>query len=113
MWNYGVGFWVDELINKDYDELPKDQQAFFDMMHAMVDNYTWLIHALRRSRKLSQGMRIGIIALYLSHQHLRSSASLCLPGVDKTTKEAQVLSRTQMRSYNTLLGLGLGSVETI
>ena len=66
LWGYGPGFWVDELINRDYDKLPKDERCFFDAMHSMVDNYTWLIHAFQRPRKLNVGLRIGVIALYLS-----------------------------------------------
>lgn len=65
-WDYGPGFWVDELINRDYDTLPTDQREFFDVMHATVHNYSSLIQALQCRRKLSQSMRIAAIALYLA-----------------------------------------------
>ena len=61
---YGVGYWVDALMNRDYERLPKDQRAFFDMMHAVVDNYALLSNTLHQ-RKFSQATRVGIIALYL------------------------------------------------
>ena len=66
LWDYGPGFWVDSLINRDYDKLPKHERSFFDAIHAVVDDYTWLIHALQQPRKLSVGLRIGVIAIYLS-----------------------------------------------
>jgi hypothetical protein len=87
MWDYGPGFWVDELINKDYDKLCKDQKAFFDVAHAMIDNYTWLIHAFR-GRKLSQGMRIGIIAFYLSQLRLGASSTARFLGIDEASNGA-------------------------
>ena len=30
--DYGVGYWVDELMSKDYSKMPDDQQAFFDVV---------------------------------------------------------------------------------
>lgn len=87
--DYGVGYWVDELINKDYDKLPKDQKAFFDAMHVVVDNYAWLSQAFRQ-RKLSQAMRVGIIAFYLSQQCLGSYSADSLSVFDDASSRAIV-----------------------
>ena len=67
--DYGVGYWVDELMNKDYVKLPKDQRALFDVVHSCVRNYAWLSSTFRE-RKPTPSMRIGIIAFYLSQQWL-------------------------------------------
>ena len=28
LWDYVPGFWVDELISRDYDKQPKDERSF-------------------------------------------------------------------------------------
>lgn len=81
-WDYSPGFWVDALIDRDYSKLPKDQQSLFDMMHAMVNNYTWLIHAFERQPKLSLSMRIGIVMFYLTQLHLGPSSTSRFLGIN-------------------------------
>ncbi len=89
LFDYGVGYWVDDLINRDYDKLPKDQRTFFDTMHAVVDNYAWLSCTTRR-RDLSQPMRVGIIAFFLSQQYLGSRSINKLSTLDDATSGAMV-----------------------
>ncbi len=84
LFDYGVGYWVDDLINRDYDKLPKDQRTFFDTMHALVDNYAWL-SCITRRRGLSQVMRVGIIAFFLSQQYLGSCRINKLSTLDDAT----------------------------
>ena len=62
--DYHVGYWVDELMDKDYAELPKDQREFFDLMHAVVRNYAFLSQCFSQ-RRLSQAMRMRIIEFHV------------------------------------------------
>ena len=89
VWDYGPGFWSDTLINKDYDKLPKDEQAFFDVMHSTVDDYTWLIHAFRRQQKLGLSRRIAIIAIYLSQRSLGGNSTARFLGIDDASNGDQ------------------------
>jgi hypothetical protein len=98
LFDYGVGFFVDDLMNRDYDTLPKDQRAFFDVMHAVVDNYAWLSHTIRE-RKLSQAMRVGIIALYLSQQCLKRHSVDNWPIFDDSSSRAM----TSVQATNPLV----------
>ena len=89
LFDYGVGYWVDELLSRDYDKLPKDQRAFFETMHAVVDNYAWLSHTIHQ-QKLSQAMRVGIIAFFLSWQCLGTRSINRLSTIDDVTSRVVV-----------------------
>ena len=94
LFDYGVGYWVDDLNNRDYDKLPKDQRAFFDTMHAVVENYAWLSRITRQHR-LSQAMRVGIIAFFLSQQCL-GSCSINALAVPQMNPLVQYLSQWRL-----------------
>ena len=86
---YGVGYWVDDLMGRDYARLPKDQRQFFDVMHEVVDNYAWLSRTIHE-RKLSHAMRMGIIALYLSQQCFRNYNVDSSPMFNEVSNQAKV-----------------------
>ena len=114
LFDYGVGYWVDELFNREYDKLPKDQRTFFDTMHAVVDNYAWLSHTTRH-RRLSQAMRIGIIAFFLAQQcsEIHSAdSSLMLDGVASRTV-VSVQSRNALAQYLSNWGLNIQPIQTL
>jgi hypothetical protein len=99
---YGVGFWVDHLTSRDYAKLPKDQREFFDVMHAVVDNYAWLSRTFQQ-RTLSQAMRIGMIALYVSRQYLGSHIDR-----SSTINEASSQAKVAVHDTNPLVQYMLG-----
>ena len=109
--HYGVGYWVDELFNRDCDKLPKDQRTIIDTMHAVVDNYAWLSHTTRH-RRLNQAMRIGMIAFFLA-QHCSevhtTDRSLVLDGVASGTEH----NRNPLVQCLSNLRLNLQPIQTL
>ena len=103
---YGVGYWVDDLLGKDYERLPKDQRQFFDVMHEIVDNYAWLRRIIHE-RKFSQAMRIGIIALYLSQQCLGRDSIDSSPLFNEISGQAKVGVRDTNPLVRYLLDCGM------
>ena len=104
--DYGVGYWVDVLMNRDYERLSKDQRQFFDVMHEVVINYFWLSHTIHQ-RKLSQAMRVGIIASYLSRQCLGSYDVDSSPMFNEASSQAKVAVHDTHLIVRYLLGCGM------
>jgi hypothetical protein len=76
--DYGVDQLVDELMEKDYEHYERNLPQllpFYELMHARVRNYSWLLRIFRKCNP-SEAMRLALIALYLCHQCLRESASV-------------------------------------
>lgn len=65
--DYGVGYWTDTLMGKDYDAYPRQFRAHFDLMHSEVHNYAWFSHTFSNC-KLVEAIRIAKLVLYLSQQ---------------------------------------------
>jgi hypothetical protein len=76
--DYGVQYWVDELMEREYEhyehKLP-ELLPFFVVMHSRVRTYSWLLRTFRKCNP-SDAMRLALITLYLCHQCLRDSASV-------------------------------------
>ena len=99
--DYHVGYWVDKLMDKDYEKLAKDQREFFDLMHAVVRNYGFLSQCFNE-RRLGQAMRMRIIEFYVFQQSVGNRTIVWLP-LKSDDKASSCIAARQEEEVNPLL----------